>query len=306
MLSLRDKYRKVVAIWLMVLVIGGLLTTKEVKADIGPKPSVVIDFAGLKDTTYYVTLLSDRDSTGPHSSYMKKGSLRYNEDDPRYEMSRKFIEYQDRDGFYYLQYLKKCYDNESFSWTYYPPSRFKILIYIPESDLMIESDEIYERYAFDSYYKATVRLDEQSVNAVESQMEVERSYHFWAELGKVIFRALLTIAVEVMVAVIFLYTEKHDFHVIVKTNLFTQMCLNLAVNFFLVKYGFISYILIYLLLEFLVFAIEAWIYKKYFSNERLNRKRWSGLPVLYAFFANALSFGFGIYLGYVSSIRQFF
>ncbi len=38
------------------------------KADIGPKPSVVIDFNGLDEKTYYATLLSSEKSTDPFSA----------------------------------------------------------------------------------------------------------------------------------------------------------------------------------------------------------------------------------------------
>lgn len=38
-----------------------------VNADIGPKPSVVISFKGLEGETYYATLLSKAESTGPYS-----------------------------------------------------------------------------------------------------------------------------------------------------------------------------------------------------------------------------------------------
>ena len=38
-----------------------------VKADMGPKPSVVIEVVGFEGKEYCVTLLSERDSTGPWS-----------------------------------------------------------------------------------------------------------------------------------------------------------------------------------------------------------------------------------------------
>jgi hypothetical protein len=36
--------------------------------DVGPKPSVIVNFDGLEGKTYHVTLLSEESSTGPYSS----------------------------------------------------------------------------------------------------------------------------------------------------------------------------------------------------------------------------------------------
>ena len=40
-----------------------------INADTGPKPSVVISFEGLENEKYYVTLLSESPTTGPHRVY---------------------------------------------------------------------------------------------------------------------------------------------------------------------------------------------------------------------------------------------
>ena len=37
------------------------------RADTGPKPSIVLNFDGLQDSTYYVTLLSEEKNTGPYA-----------------------------------------------------------------------------------------------------------------------------------------------------------------------------------------------------------------------------------------------
>ncbi len=89
-------------------------------ADTGPKPSVVIDFNGLEGKTYYATLLSSVESTGPFSAL--------------------------NDNNNYAHYNKGDY----------PPKVFKILLYFPETDSFIVSDTMYERYAFDSYFTAKV------------------------------------------------------------------------------------------------------------------------------------------------------
>lgn len=123
----------------------------------GPKPSVVIDFKGLEDENYYVTLLSKTDSTGPYSAITKgPGYTMYESGDEDYDVFLKFAGYEDGDGYYFLQYFKNCGDSHRFAWTYYPPVNFKILVYFPDYDAFAVSAEAYERYAFDSYYSVSV------------------------------------------------------------------------------------------------------------------------------------------------------
>lgn len=73
-------------------------------ADMGPKPSVRIEFTGIEGETYYGTLLSKHKSTGPASAW--NGSpeyAHYKPGDEGYEIWHKFVEYQDSDGYYFLQ-----------------------------------------------------------------------------------------------------------------------------------------------------------------------------------------------------------
>jgi len=51
--------------------------------DMGPKPSVVIDFEGLEGRTYYVTLLSNVRHSGPYSAIddNNESGYSYREDD---------------------------------------------------------------------------------------------------------------------------------------------------------------------------------------------------------------------------------
>ena len=73
------------------------------RADMGPKPSVRIEFTGIEGETYYGTLLSKHKSTGPASAW--NGSpeyAHYKPGDEGYEIWHKFVEYQDTDGYYFL------------------------------------------------------------------------------------------------------------------------------------------------------------------------------------------------------------
>lgn len=191
-------YKFITAFALLVILVILPIT---VNADMGPKPSVVINFKGLENEKYYVTLLSQKSSTGPYSAYDKeKANSRYRDGDEEYEIWLKFVSYQDKSRYHFLQYFKDCSETSQFSWGYYPPYKFKILIYFPEYDKFIVSG-IYEKYAFDSYYEVNMEgLSIQSVTQIEN---VKKNYDYKWELISLVIRIVATIAIEVVVALLF-------------------------------------------------------------------------------------------------------
>jgi len=135
--------RKKIFFILLCFAIIQIIVPTTAYADIGPKPSVVIDFKGLEDENYYVTLLSDITSTGPHSVLGEHpNNQRYQKDDEEYDIWQKFVSFKDKDGFYFLQYFSNCSVTSQFTWGYYPPSKFKILLYFPKQDIFAISEEV--------------------------------------------------------------------------------------------------------------------------------------------------------------------
>ncbi|MBQ6931001.1 MAG: hypothetical protein IJN38_02630 [Clostridia bacterium] len=137
-----------------VVLILSLVFSFTAFADTGPKPSVVIELVGLDGRECYGTLLSYHESYGPNRAWKEGEEMyAYHEDDPG--IWRKFVDYKDSDGYYFLQQFWNCTENEGFKWGYYPPDPFKLLLYFPETDTFAVTP-IYERYAFDSYYTVDV------------------------------------------------------------------------------------------------------------------------------------------------------
>ena len=120
----------------LILFVCLLIAPTTAYADIGPKPSVNIEFEGI-DSKYYVTLLSETKSTGPYSAvdaHLDFDNENYKPGDADYDIWVKFKDYDDADGYYFLQYFKECTESDLFKWTYYPPHKFKVLIYFPQED----------------------------------------------------------------------------------------------------------------------------------------------------------------------------
>ncbi len=254
-----------------------------VKADIGPKPSVVIEVVGFEEKDYYVTLLSERDSTGPWSYgneyYDYMGEI---------QAFEAFASYEDKDGYYFLSFMQDCSEDDTFEWTYYPPQRFKVLIYTAEDGQFYCSDEIYERYAFDSYFKVTVS---ENGNVLTAQ----KLYDFSMELASLAARVVLTIALEVVVALMFGYRSKKNVKIIAVTNVCTQVVLNVLLNVINCRSGQMAFMFNYVWMEGVVFAIEAVVYARLLDRTD-GELEITKHPVAYALLANIVSFIAGIWI----------
>ena len=282
--------RKVFAFLLCFVLVMAMPITA--RADMGPKPSVRIEFTGREGETYYGTLLSLRDSTGPASAWNGNPEYaHYHPGDEGYDIWVKFVEYQDTDGYYFLQEWWDCSDTNQLNWTYYPPTPFKILLYFPETDTFYVSP-VYERYAFDSYF--IVDLSAYDTDPIMAH----QSYDYTWEIISLVARIILTIALELGIALLFGYREKKVLGFLAVVNILTQVTLNVALNIINYNSGALTFTFSYVLFEILVFAIEAIAYaaliKKISSKEQKK-----GRAVGYAFIANAASFALGLWLAHI-------
>ena len=278
--------RKRVLILILACIAVLLSPTVTVSADIGPKPSVQITFTGIEGEDYYGTLLSEYPSTGPSSAWNGQNA-RYPEGE--YEIWKAFVEYEDADGFYFLQEWWHCSEGNQLNWRYLPPSTYKILLYFPESNRFYVSP-VYTRYAFDSYY--TVDLSGLEDNPV---LTAEKCYDYTWEIISLTVRILLTILLELAIAMLFGYREKRQLVFLAVVNVITQVTLNVWLNVVNYTSGSLWFILAYFAGEFLVLLIESSTYC--FLLRRFSEKPqriWKIL--LYALTANVISFGAGWWL----------
>lgn len=281
-------------------------------ADTGPKPSVKVSFKGLGDELCYATLLSKTESIGPASVWDGRDeSARHNENESYsyseldYKIWKAFVDYEDSDGFYFLQLGWKINETKSLDWVYYPPEVFKILLYFPESNTFAVS-RIYERYAFDSYF--TVDMSGSRIAAVdrpeyteetnsynEIGITAEKSYNLKQEIISLAVRIVITVILETAIALIFGYRNKKQLLLIFGVNAVTQLTLNISLNSVGLKSGYTEYIITYALLELAVFIAEAIFYSA-LLNKLSDKPKKRGLCVLYALCANACSLAVGIAL----------
>lgn len=276
-----------------------------VSADIGPKPSVVITFDGLGDEICYGTLLSSTDSTGPSSVWDgREETAQYRENEGYewaeldYDTWKAFADYEDADGYYFLQEGWRVDETKELAWTYYPPQTFKILLYFPEKDAFVISGSC-ERYAFDSYF--TVDMEGISMAEVRQAQEgqgtvpvltAEESYDYTWELISLAARIAATILLELGAAVLFGFRSKRELLLIGAVNIVTQVGLNVLLNVVNYRSGYAAFTAGYALLEVLIFVIETALYCRLLPklNEKPQGRR---RIVLYTLAANLISFGAG-------------
>ena len=183
------------SIWFVAGSLAALLCAMSVTvfADMGPKPSVRVTFKNLPEGPVYGTLLSKTSSTGPASAW--DGDPEHAYIQPGAEDSsvwQAFVDYQDPDGYYFLQWYWDC-AAEPLEWTYYPPSDFKILLYFPESGTFASS-QICQRHAFDSYFNATLK---NGVLTAKLNNQVQLT-----EVWGLLCRMAITVAVELLIGLL--------------------------------------------------------------------------------------------------------
>lgn len=258
-------------------------------ADTGPKPSITVTPEGLGEEACYLTLLSQTETTGPWSKYDSFAVSRDSYGDPEADEAiwTAFNDYQDADGFFFLGCYGEVTGGQVFCWSYYPPDTFKVLAYFPDSGTFAVGP-VSEREEFSARY--TVSLSETGETLL-----IEKARNQEAEHKSFVGRLVLTLVLELAVAVAFGFRAKRQIITIVCMNLITQVGLNQAITHLFPLVSSWWYWPGLLALEVLIFLVEGAVYAKFLP-------RWKKDPAVvchpwgYALAANAASFGAGLLL----------
>ena len=276
-------------------------------ADSGPKPSVQVDFENMEGVLCYGTLLGAPELiASPHSIWdgteedgNYQGAAYTTGNVLPYDIWKHFAEYEDTDGYCFWQQGWTVSETQEIYWGHYPPQNFKILLYFPDTDTFAVS-ESYETYAFDSYYTVDMAdIDPAALEYGEEVLSVRRSYDYGGEILGLLARILLTVAIEIAIAVwAFGFREKKQLRVLITVNCATQILLNVLLNVTDYLSGPVFFVVNYVFLETLVFVIEAVVYCIWL-------RKVSGVPrkkrvyVGYAWVANTVSFVAGMLLAWL-------
>lgn len=261
-------------------------------ADFGPKPSVVVEFENAGDQEYYVTLVAKEDKLG--SPYSRVTA----EDQPETDdiaIWNRLVAYEDPDGMVFAGNVQKLTGDGAYVWGYYPPSEFRVLIYFPDTDLFVESSEILEQYAFDSYYQMDFNDLPENWNDAVAAIPVTRKYNLLWQITAFLLRLAVTVAVECLLAVLFGFKGKRQMLLVLAVNCATQLAMNLLILDESVGL-FVFYVLQYALIEVGVILAEGLVYCLALPKLVTPEQNRNIHPIAFAFFGNVASFLLGFLL----------
>ncbi len=284
----KNKLLKKSALFFVLFMIIFISSHYVFHADTAPKPSIVINTENLEGR-YYITLLSKEDAHGPWHKDKKEYIV---EDIALQKEIDKFFEFEDE--YYNIgEYTILDDKNKTFSWTYYPPDDFKVLLYSPEKDEFYLS-EPYERFAFYSYYD--LKFENGKVSLIED-MKMAKEEMFRTKKDKFpplikmfILTLMSSLVIELALALLFGYRNKELLYIAI-INCITQLVLYFII---FVLFAYRSYYTALIVGESVVFAIEVSAYMRKFNKK--------GKALIYAMMANTLSIILGGYIILLFSI----
>lgn len=270
---------------LLCLAMVVMLTMVTAYADCGPKPTTRVQVHETGGRRVVVTLLAKQKQCGPYQAVEKGETPRSWSGEMNDETEKAwyaFRDYEDPDGFYFLGFAQAM----DMNWTYYPPEVFKVAVYVPEEDVVLVSEDAFERYAFHSdFYLYLDTADYHQSGAVPMELKTDFDWmeEFWGFLG----RAVLTILVELAVALLFGYRMAKQMKTIVVVNLVTQVGLNALLSMWYLLDGPLAAMVGLAVGEIVVLAVESFLYARRLPREGENHGRLKA--VAYAFAANLAS-----------------
>ena len=265
-------FAALLALFVLVPMLAGV-----VSADMGPKPSTIITVPGAEEPMV-LTLLGDKENYGPNWA-VKPGEKPGDRVEAK-DAWAVFRDYEDPDGFLFYGELWEG----QVRWTYWPPETFKVAVYYPERDLLWVSEDIYTRYAFRSNYRLTIPAPGENAVSGEVDMILKKEHNVFTELGGLVFRNVLTLAVELTLAGFFGFRSKKQLRLILLTNLVTQVGLNVLLWMWYFYDGILAALIRLFLAEIVVLIAELTVYLL-----KLREEESAGRTMLYTLCANALS-----------------
>ena len=258
-------------------------------ADTGPKPSITVTPEGFGEDACYLTLLSQTETTGPWSKHESFAASKDSYGNPEADEAiwTAFNDYEDADGFYFLGCYGEVTGGQVFCWSYYPPDTFKVLAYFPDSGTFAVGP-VTERKEFSARYTV-------SPSETGETLLIEKARNQEAENKSFVGRLVLTLALELAVAVGFAFRTKRQIITIVCMNLITQVGLNQVITHIFPVVSSRWYWPGLQVLEVLIFLVEGAVYARLLP-------RWKKDPAAvchpwgYALAANVASFGVGLIL----------
>lgn len=220
----------------------------------------------------YGTLLSEKTTSGSWSTqniidlYAPK------------EIIEAFKEY--KNDYFYLNYFQDVSEGLLY-WPIYPPEKFKLLLYYPESKTFIVSD-VTERYALTSQFKAIIDSN--------NNIDIIRNYNYLGLSLITIIRIIIGAAVSIVVSILYGKPNRDDVKYFILTNLIFHIILNIFISIYSYKNGFsiVEYYLFLWFVYLVFFVIQSIIYQRNLNS--------TDQPIVCALLGNIAAYFVGLLL----------
>lgn len=173
-------------------------------------------------------------------------------------------------------------------WTYYAPSEFRVVVVLEDGRYYLTQPT--RRGAFESFYELEVNVTAQSADDLVMKFDAKG----WRFAVQMAVRVILTIAVELLIAIPFIgFKRRRPYAIMAITNAVTNLVLNaifICLDYFN-GFQIINYMVPLWIAEVVVCAIEAAVYC--FTIKDVPKWR----LITYAIVANVSSYMLGIWVG---------
>lgn len=254
-----------------------------VKADIGPKASLVIRVNYNTNTNIHVDLLKegdlDNDRVIEHDQTL---------------LDEKFYEYlKDKsfDGYVSAQIyrgapygitIEEKNDYFEVRVTYRYPKEFKVIVFDETNNKVFVTKAISQK-AFDSNMEITIDYDDTkypNITLINDDIQIKENHNISRGSLSLALRIVITILVEIFILFLFQYRNRKSYHIVGVTNFITQTILSVFLFVTMYINGLFDYIFFFIVGEIIVITIELLVYRKFLKEIEGNRY------VLYALVAN--------------------
>lgn len=273
-------------------------STLIIKADIFPKHTLTLNINYVENRNLEITLLFKngnlnnpkdyegiKDRNGVSSEEFYEFLLDFEEDGyisaSLYKGAPFFVNLSSKDNIYKA------------SFTYLYPRDTKFIIYDKTNNSIFIS-EPFKQKVFNATSEITLPEDYLNnsydmITVVKSNIVAYESINISSGLLNNAWRIFLTVLIEIVIFILFLYKEKRSYLIVLLTNLATQTLL--IVGLFLIQLfkGPTSYIFYLLVLEVAIFIIEPFTYVKLIKEHTKKR------ATLYALLANLVT----LFVGFI-------
>ena len=201
-------------------------------ADTGPKPDMQITITNLEESDYIIAYgMKYEQYYGPHKAFVpgdeEFGETHFGNAD---DLTLIYNNVELPEG-WYLCDISSSYKNTTeleIHSVYYWPQDFILIIYNELSNKYYLTEET-KSYAFHSYFSFDMSGYTDGLISLDKKIELVKSYNYTKEILEFFARLLLTLTIEILLAILFKF-DKKSLLIILITNSITQIGLNVSLN----------------------------------------------------------------------------